>query len=84
MPEVKQALSNVWFDTAASGFLYTPAIYEQMAGIIGAERILFGTDYPLVSQKRPLGEIGKLDMDSEAKAKILGVNIAGILGLNNG
>jgi predicted TIM-barrel fold metal-dependent hydrolase len=84
MPEVKQALSNVWFDTAASSFLYNPAIYEQIIGIAGAERILFGSDYPLVSQKRPLDEIDKLNLDSGVKTKILGSNIAGILGLNNG
>ncbi len=84
MPEVKQALSDVWFDTAASSFLYNPAIYEQIIGIAGAERVLFGSDYPLVSQKRPLDEIDKLNLDSGVKTKILGSNIAGILGLNNG
>ncbi|THB77581.1 MAG: amidohydrolase [Desulfobacteraceae bacterium] len=55
--EVKQALKNVWFDTAASPFLYTPEIYSmaRQAGII--DKVLLGTDYPLLKPDRYLNEI---------------------------
>ena len=57
MPEVKAALKNVYFDTAASPFLYTPQVYGQVAQLVGAEKILFGSDYPLISQRRFFKEI---------------------------
>jgi predicted TIM-barrel fold metal-dependent hydrolase len=38
------ALPNVWFDTAASPLLYGPEVWAKAPG----ERVLFGSDYPLV------------------------------------
>jgi predicted TIM-barrel fold metal-dependent hydrolase len=52
MPEVREALASVYVDTAATPYLYGPAVYRQVAELVGAERILFGSDYPLVSQRR--------------------------------
>lgn len=50
--EVKEALKNVWLDTAASPFLYDPAIYRHAIDIVGVEKILFGTDFPLIKPSR--------------------------------
>ncbi|MDO8567786.1 MAG: amidohydrolase family protein, partial [Dehalococcoidales bacterium] len=52
MPEVKQAMKNVYFDTAASPYLYSAQIYSQATQLVGAEKILFGSDYPLLSPAR--------------------------------
>ena len=57
MPEVLRGMENVYFDTAASPFLYSPAVFESVAGLVGAERILLGTDYPLLPQTRLLSQI---------------------------
>lgn len=57
MPEVGKSMSNVYFDTAASPFLYNPQIYNLVIQLVGAERILFGSDYPLLSQRRLMKEI---------------------------
>ena len=46
MPEVGKAFQNVYFDTAASPFLYRPEIFSAVVGLVGSEQILFGTDYP--------------------------------------
>jgi hypothetical protein len=81
MPEVKSALTNTFFDTAASPFLYRPQIYKQVADIIGADKILFGTDYPLLAQKRIMAEIESTGLSSESKAMILGGNAERLLGL---
>ncbi|MFH1638790.1 MAG: amidohydrolase family protein, partial [Chloroflexota bacterium] len=43
MPEVKEAMRNVYFDTAASPFLYRPQIYQQVSQLVGADKILFGS-----------------------------------------
>ncbi|MFC1861993.1 amidohydrolase family protein, partial [Chloroflexota bacterium] len=40
MLEVKKAMSNVFFDTAASPFLYSPQIYNQVSQLVGADKIL--------------------------------------------
>ncbi|MFC1902560.1 amidohydrolase family protein [Chloroflexota bacterium] len=81
MPEVKKAMSNVFFDTAASPFLYTPQVYTQVARLAGGDKILFGSDYPLLKQNRVLDEIKRLDMPEETKDLILYGNAQRILGI---
>ena len=52
MPEVKEAIENVWFDTAASPFLYDANIYAMVSRIVGVDRVLLGSDYPLIRFSR--------------------------------
>jgi predicted TIM-barrel fold metal-dependent hydrolase len=40
-------LSNLVYDTAASPLLYGPEIWQRFVGTVGAERVLFGSDFPL-------------------------------------
>ncbi|MFU8796419.1 MAG: amidohydrolase family protein [Dehalococcoidia bacterium] len=79
MPEVKQALANVFFDTAATPFLYQPQIFSQASSIIGADRILFGTDYPLMHQKRVMNQIRISELSAEDQKGILGTNAERLL-----
>ena len=81
MPEVGAALSNVYFDSAASPFLYRPDIYGTVAGLVGADRILFATDYPLMPLSRPLGEVAQAELTEFQRRQILGENAARLLGL---
>lgn len=81
MPEVGDALSNVYFDSAASPFLYRADIYPTVASLVGAERILFATDYPLLPPSRPLGEVAGLPLAEDERRMILGENTARLLGL---
>ena len=81
MPEVKKAMSNVFFDTAASPFLYSPQIYNQVAQLVGADKILFGSDYPLLAQSRLLKEIRSLDLPEETERLILSGNAQRLLGI---
>ncbi len=81
MPEVKDAISNIFFDTAASPFLYSPRIYSQVVQLVGADKILFGSDYPLLTQSRLLKEIGSLDLPRETKNLILSGNARRLLGI---
>ncbi len=82
MPEVKQAMKNVYFDTAASPFLYTSGVYNQVAQLIGEDKILFGSDYPLIPQRRFLKEIHALDLSENTKGKILAGNAQRLLGVS--
>ena len=57
MPEVAESLSDAWVDTAASPFLYDPAIYATVARTPMSDRVVFGSDYPLIKQSRALRRI---------------------------
>lgn len=65
--EVKASLGNVYFDTAASPFLYAPEIYRYAKDIVGLDKILFGSDFPLIKPARYFQE---LDMSGLSKAEI--------------
>jgi predicted TIM-barrel fold metal-dependent hydrolase len=79
MPEVAKALDNTFFDTAATIFLYKPKVFEEMSHIIGSDKILFGTDYPLVHQNRVLAQIQSAQLPERDKARILGDNARQLL-----
>ena len=81
MPEVGKALGNVYFDSAASPFLYRPGIYPAAANLVGAERILFASDYPLMRPSRPMAEIGNQPLAECHRRRILGENAARLLRL---
>jgi len=81
MPEVKQAMKNVFFDTAASPFLYCPQVYNQVIQLVGADKILFGSDYPLLAQTQLLQEINSTDLSEEAKSLILSGNAQRLLSI---
>lgn len=57
MPEIRSALANMWFDTAAASLLYDDRSVARLAGLAGSERVLFGSDYPLLSPRRQLQRI---------------------------
>lgn len=81
MPEVATAIENVFFDTAATPFLYRPDIFRYVADIAGVDKILFGTDYPLMRQSRVITQLRSVHMGDEAERLILGGNATGLLGL---
>ena len=80
--EVKEVLSHVWFDTAASPYLYIPDIYRVAGEIIGFEKILFGSDYPLLRQKPCLKELESANLSSQSIKRIAGENAAHLLRLS--
>jgi predicted TIM-barrel fold metal-dependent hydrolase len=81
MPEVRLALTNTCFDTAGTSLLYTPDIYERAVDLVGAGSIVFGSDFPLLSQARSRKRIEDAGLDEAAREAILGRNAARLLGL---
>jgi predicted TIM-barrel fold metal-dependent hydrolase len=84
MPEVAKILANVFFDTAATVFLYKPEIFQQVSSIISSDRILFGTDYPLMHQNRVIAQVQSTRLSAKDKAKILGGNARKLLYCDEG
>ena len=57
MPEVPAVLANVFFDTAATPYLYQPEVYRTGASLAGPNKVLFATDFPLIGYARALGQV---------------------------
>jgi predicted TIM-barrel fold metal-dependent hydrolase len=77
--EVKSVLQNTWFDTAASPYLYDSMIYAIAAEIVGPNKILFGSDFPLLKPGRYFREMRKAGLSQENMNKICGENAASVL-----
>jgi predicted TIM-barrel fold metal-dependent hydrolase len=81
MPEVREALRNVYYDSAASSFLYHPKVFSVATRLVGADRILWGTDYPLLSQAKFLERVRACGLSAEEEAAMLGGNAQRLLKL---
>ena len=79
--EVREVLQNVWFDTAASPYLYTPDIYRVAGEIVGYEKVLFGSDYPLLKPGRYFEEMESANLSAQSIEQITGKNAARLLKL---
>ena len=77
MPEVAKVMTNVYYDTAASPFLYSKKIYAIAREIVGIEKIFFGTDFPLISPSRYFKELEASSLSKQDRDKILGLNFSG-------
>jgi predicted TIM-barrel fold metal-dependent hydrolase len=60
MPELRQKFRNVYYDTAATPFLYGPEIYRAALELGLGEKIIFGSDFPLLPISRYLPPIEAL------------------------
>ena len=81
MPEVAAALENCHFDTAATSLLYDDGVYQAVAGFVGAERVLFGSDFPLLGQARSRARIEAAGLQQTDVALVLGGNAVALLGI---
>ena len=81
--EVKEVFKNVWFDTAASPYLYTPDIYRIAGETIGFEKILFGSDYPLLKPQRYFKEMESAGLSPGSLEQVKGSNAAKLLSPNS-
>jgi predicted TIM-barrel fold metal-dependent hydrolase len=68
MPEVRAAIESLFFDTAAVSLLYDDESVARLVALAGANRVLFGSDYPLLSPRRQLQRITALLPGDSAQA----------------
>src|SRR5689334_20734375 len=81
MPEIQRITANVWYDTAATVYLYRQDVFPIVANLVGVERILFASDYGLLRQRRIIDHIKQSGLDEDALLKVLGENARNLLGL---
>jgi predicted TIM-barrel fold metal-dependent hydrolase len=79
MPEIAAICQQVYYDTAASPFIYTIKIYKTAVGIIGPHRLLFGSDYPLIPPARYRREMEEAGLSETELEAILGLNAQRLL-----
>jgi uncharacterized protein len=87
-PDGKPMPPNLYFDTAASPLLYDTGVFRLALDRVGAERIIYGSDYPLMLHPRLsrepgftrfLAEIASAGLAPGERADILGLNIRRLL-----
>jgi len=78
MPEVRSALRRCYYDTAALPHLYEDAAINHVMAW-APDRLLWGTDYPLIGQKRFLERMRDAGLDVNALDKVLGANALALL-----
>jgi len=81
MPEIEQITANVWYDTAATAYLYRNTIVPVVAELVGVERILFASDFGLLRQRRIMDYVSQSGLDADAVENVLGRNAQQFLGL---
>ncbi len=81
MPEIKKQNKNVYYDTAASPFLYDKKIYKVAKDIGILDKILFGSDYPLISMKRYIKDVADTGLNETEQALVNGGNAKKLLKL---
>lgn len=83
MPEVAAICANVVYDSAASTYLYRPAVFRTVLDLVGPQRVLFGSDYPVLRQDRFLGRLRALGLTLEETSAVLGENARRVYGLSS-
>ena len=81
MPEVREASRNVYFDTAASPLLYTSDVFRVAVSLVGPDRVLLGSDFPLLRSRRLLRQIEGSGLSEMEREAISGGNAGRLLGL---
>ncbi len=82
MPEVRGASQDVYYDSAASTYLYSPQVFLHIGQIVGFHRILWATDYPILTQRRFIQRVRQLPLDEGDLEAVLGGNAVKLFGLN--
>ena len=78
---VAQHKPNVYIDLSGWSPKYFPPILVRYANSILRDKVLFGSDWPMITPERWLADFEKIDIKEEVRPKILKGNAAKLLGL---
>ncbi len=84
MPEVGETLSDTFYDTAAGPFLYKPGVYKSAAASCGIDKVLFGSDWPLLGQHRVISHIRQSGLNNAEIDSVLGDNAGRLFKIERG
>lgn len=83
MPEVHAVTRNVWYDSAATTYLYRHDVLDTVLRLCGAERVLFGSDFPVLSQGRLLRRFQRA-LGADLRERVLAGNATHVYRLPEG
>ena len=76
-----QKYPNVYLETCST--FRTPGVIEHLVEAGGADRVLFGSDIPLMDSRPQIGKIVTARISDEAKRLVLGGNASRLLGITD-
>lgn len=71
MPEVRTTLTRVVYDCAATSYLYGLDVFPTVINLVGASKVMFGSDFPVLGQARLLGKVAALPWASVEDAAMV-------------
>ena len=77
--EIGPVVKALSYDTAAVPFAYGSAVYEQVIATAGDDGILFGSDFPLITQHRQMKAIREGGLTAAQQDAVLGENARRLL-----
>jgi predicted TIM-barrel fold metal-dependent hydrolase len=80
MPEVRAAFDHLYVDTAAVPWLYDAAVLRAVVDLIGHERVLFGSDFPLRHPGRDIRWLRTAGLGADEIGAVLGGNASALFG----
>lgn len=89
-PEAGQLPDNIYYDTAASPLLYGQDVWRKFLMTVPADRVLFGSDFPLnvyptietePNFSRLVAEVHRAELSADALQTLVSANAARLLGL---
>ncbi|MEJ7761587.1 MAG: amidohydrolase family protein [Thermomicrobiales bacterium] len=81
MPEVAAAAGRVTYDSAASTYLYRSDVFRRVIDLVGADRVMFATDFPVLRQDRFLRRVTGLPLDDAERWAVLSSTAGRVYGL---
>ena len=81
--EFAEVVQNLYYDTAATPYLFKNEIYRLGGEMAGFDRILFGSDFPLLRPRRYFKDMQEVDLDEMQHEMICGGNAARLFGVQH-
>ncbi len=78
---IAQHKANVYIELSGWSPKYIPQVVWRYADSLIQDKVLFGSDYPLIRPSRWLSEFEKVDLKPETREKILWANAERVLGI---
>lgn len=71
---------DIWFDTSSSLWALSPERASELIHLLGTDRCMFGTDYPVKTADTELRRFSLLDLTADERRAVLYGNAANFLG----
>lgn len=79
MPDVRQELANVYYDCSANPYLYDRSIFALSMSLPIRDKMLFGSDYPLLRLEDCIGEIQEVGLSETDYSALMRGNAESLL-----